>query len=81
MDVAREKTTGYVKRSTVVRLATAAGFRLAGESDVNANPKDTHDWPKGVWTLPPTFAAGDADRARYAAVGESDRMTLKFIKP
>jgi predicted methyltransferase len=81
MDVAREKTSGYVKRSTVIRLATAAGFRLAGASDVNANPKDTHDWPKGVWTLPPTLTLGDQDRARYQAVGESDRMTLKFVKP
>ena len=81
MDAAREKTTGYVKRSTVIRLATAAGFRLAGSSDVNANPKDDHDHPKGVWTLPPSYALGDADHAKYAAIGESDRMTLKFVKP
>lgn len=81
MDAAREKTTGYVRRSTVVRLATAAGFRLAGSSDVNANPKDDHDHAKGVWTLPPSYALGDVDRAKYAAIGESDRMTLKFVKP
>jgi predicted methyltransferase len=48
---------------------------------VNANPKDTKDYPEGVWTLPPNFRLGDKDRARYAAIGESDRMTLKFVKP
>lgn len=81
MDVAREKTTGYVKRSTVIRLAMAAGFQLVAASDVNANPKDDHDHPKGVWTLPPTYQLGDVDKAKYAAIGESDRMTLKFVKP
>jgi predicted methyltransferase len=81
MDVAREKTTGYVKRSTVIRLAMAAGFQLVAASDVNANPKDDHDHPKGVWTLPPTYELGDTDKAKYAAIGESDRMTLKFVKP
>jgi predicted methyltransferase len=81
MDSALEKKSGYLKRSTIIRLATAAGFELAGESPVNANPKDTHDWPGGVWTLPPTYRIGDTDRARYQAIGESDRMTLKFIKP
>ena len=80
-DAARERDSGYVKRSSVIRLAEAAGFRLAGESAVNANPKDTHDHPQGVWTLPPTFALKDVDRAKYAAIGESDRMTLKFVKP
>ncbi len=81
MDTAREKTSGYIKRSTVVRLAQQAGFRLAGESRVNANPKDTHDHPEGVWTLPPTYRLKDVDRAKYAAIGESDRFTLKFVKP
>ncbi len=81
MDVAREKTTGYVKRSTVIRLALAAGFQLAGTSEINANPRDDHDHPKGVWTLPPSYDLGDVDRQRYAAIGESDRMTLKFVKP
>lgn len=80
-DSALERTSGYVKRSTVVRLAEAAGFRLAGESEVNANPKDSADWPQGVWTLPPALRLGEADRAKYIAVGESDRMTLKFVKP
>lgn len=80
-DSALEKKSGYIKRSTIIRLATAAGFKLAGESPVNANPKDTHDWPEGVWTLPPTYKLGDADRAKYQAIGESDRLTLKFVKP
>ena len=76
-----EGKSGYMKRSSVLAYATKAGFRLAGESAVNANPKDTHDYPKGVWTLPPNYAEKDVDRARYAAIGESDRMTLKFVKP
>ncbi len=80
-DSAAEKATGYIKRSTVVALAQAAGFTLADESTVNANPKDTHDWPKGVWTLPPSLDLGDKDREKYLAIGESDRMTLKFVKP
>ncbi|WP_156677717.1 class I SAM-dependent methyltransferase [Sphingomonas profundi] len=80
-DAALEKTSGYIKRSTVVRLATAAGFKLAAESEVNANPKDPANWPNGVWTLPPTLSQGDVDRAKYVAIGESDRMTLKFVKP
>lgn len=81
MDTAREKTSGYIKRSTVVRLAQEAGFTLAGASPVNANAKDTHDHPEGVWTLPPTYRLKDVDRATYAAIGESDRFTLKFVKP
>jgi predicted methyltransferase len=70
-----------MKRSSVVAFATKAGFKLAGESAINANPKDTHAWPDGVWTLPPVYRLGDKGRAKYAAVGESDRMTLRFIKP
>jgi len=81
MDTAKERTSGYMKVSTVRALAEKAGFRFAGSSEVNANRKDTHDYPKGVWTLPPSYAEGDTDRARYAAIGESDRMTLKFVKP
>jgi predicted methyltransferase len=80
-DAAREKTSGYVKVSTVRRLAEQAGFRFAGASEVNANPKDTADWPDGVWTLPPVLRLKDKDREKYLAVGESDRMTLKFVKP
>ena len=77
----RERTSGYIKTSTVRRLAEEAGFRFAGASEVNANPKDTADWPNGVWTLPPSLGLGDQDRERYLAIGESDRMTLKFVKP
>lgn len=80
-DSTLEKSTGYVKKSTIIHLAEAAGFKFAGESQVNANPKDTHDWPQGVWTLPPTYRLGNVDRDTYAAIGESDRLTLKFVKP
>jgi predicted methyltransferase len=73
--------TGYVQEATVIKFAEAAGFKLAGRSEVNANPKDTTDHPDGVWTLPPTYALKDKDRAKYQAIGESDRMTLKFVKP
>jgi predicted methyltransferase len=80
-DVELERKSGYMKVSTVRRLAEAAGFKYVGASEVNANPKDTKDYPKGVWTLPPRFAEGDTDKAKYQAIGESDRMTLKFRKP
>jgi predicted methyltransferase len=77
------KTTGqaYVGEQYAIDLIQSAGFRLLGQSNINRNPKDTKDYPKGVWTLPPSYAEGDKDRARYAAIGESDRFTLKFIKP
>lgn len=80
-DAARERSSGYIKVSTVRALAEAAGFEFAGSSEINANPKDTHDWAEGVWTLPPSLALGDKDREKYVAIGESDRMTLKFVKP
>jgi predicted methyltransferase len=80
-DAERERTSGYIKVSTVRRLAEAAGFQFAGASEVNANPKDTADWENGVWTLPPSLGQGEKDREKYLAIGESDRMTLKFIKP
>ncbi len=73
--------SGYVREDSVITLAEEAGFILAGKSDINANPKDTKDHPKGVWTLPPSLALKDVDRDKYLAIGESDRMTLKFIKP
>jgi predicted methyltransferase len=73
--------SGYVHEAVVIRFAEKAGFKLAGKSEINANPKDTADHPEGVWTLPPTYALKDKDRARYQAIGESDRMTLKFVKP
>ena len=71
---------GYLRQSDVVRLFELNGFELYAQSEINANPDDPADWPQGVWTLPPTYALGDADRARYEAVGESDRMTLLFRK-
>jgi predicted methyltransferase len=80
-DAERERTSGYVKVSTVRRLAEAAGFRLAAQAEINANPRDTADWPRGVWTLPPALRLGAQDRERYLAIGESDRMTLRFVKP
>jgi predicted methyltransferase len=73
--------SGYLTEEYVIGLAEKAGFKLAGKSEINANAKDTKDHPEGVWTLPPTLRLKDRDREKYLAVGESDRMTLKFIKP
>jgi predicted methyltransferase len=73
--------SGYVRADYAIALAKAAGFELVGQSEINANPKDTKDYPQGVWTLPPTYREGDANRDRYAAIGESDRFTLRFRKP
>jgi predicted methyltransferase len=75
------KFTGYVPQETVIALAEGAGFVLEASSEINANPRDTADYPGGVWTLPPTLREGDKDRERYLAIGESDRMTLRFRKP
>lgn len=80
-DAERERSSGYIKTSTIRKLAADAGFEFVAESAINANPKDSADWPKGVWTLPPSYANKDVDRAKYEAIGESDRMTLKFRKP
>jgi predicted methyltransferase len=73
--------TGYVHEAYVIALAEKAGFKLAEKSEINANPKDTADHKNGVWALPPSFANKDEDRAKFAAIGESDRMTLKFVEP
>jgi predicted methyltransferase len=73
--------TGYVAESAVIELAERAGFVLEERSEINANPNDDHDHPDGVWTLPPTLRLGETDRAQYEAIGESDRMTLRFRKP
>jgi predicted methyltransferase len=73
--------SGYVREDYAVALIERAGFRLAGRSEVNANPRDTKDHPEGVWTLPPTYRMKEVDRAKYAAIGESDRFTLRFVKP
>ncbi|WNC74258.1 methyltransferase [Thalassotalea psychrophila] len=73
--------SGYFPQQLTIDLATAAGFELAASSEINANPKDTADHAKGVWTLPPVLRLGEQDKAKYLAIGESDRMTLKFVKP
>jgi len=73
--------SGYVNEDYAIRLIEGQGFRLVGKSQVNANPQDTKDYEQGVWTLPPTYRLGDKDREKYAQIGESDRFTLKFIKP
>jgi predicted methyltransferase len=71
---------GYVPEKWTIDQIEAAGFKLSKKSEVNANAKDTKDYPEGVWTLPPTFRLKDKDHDKYAAIGESDRMTLKFVK-
>lgn len=73
--------SGYVLEKDVIAMAKKAGFKLDAKSEINANPKDTKNYPEGVWTLPPVLRLKDKDRARYLAIGESDRMTLRFIKP
>jgi predicted methyltransferase len=73
-------SNGYVREDYAIELAEKAGFQLLGRSEVNANPKDTKDYSAGVWALPPTFRLKDQDRAKYAAIGESDRFTLTFVK-
>lgn len=75
-------TNGYISEERMISLARAAGFELVGRSDVNRNPKDTHNHKNGVWTLPPDLAVPQGeDRQKYIDIGESDRMTLKFRKP
>ncbi|MET3117143.1 putative methyltransferase [Undibacterium sp. GrIS 1.8] len=73
--------TGYLPEEYVIALAQQAGFKLVGKSEVNANPKDTKDYVKGVWTLPPTYADKENNRQKYKEIGESDRFTLRFVKP
>jgi len=80
-DLATMKESGYLTEALVIDLAQKAGFVLAAKSEVNANPKDTTDHPNGVWTLPPNNQHDAADDAKYKAIGESDRMTLRFTKP
>ncbi|GGP53278.1 methyltransferase [Shewanella saliphila] len=72
--------SGYMDENQMVELAKKYGFELTASSEVNANPKDSKDYPKGVWTLPPRLAMGDQDKQKYIDIGESDRMTLKFTK-
>ncbi|MDU0353676.1 methyltransferase [Paraglaciecola aquimarina] len=79
-DSAQSKS-GYMKQSFVVAAAEKAGFKLVAENPVNLNALDTADHEKGVWTLPPSLRLGEKDQAKYLAIGESSRMTLKFVKP
>ena len=73
--------SGYVREDEAIRLIESQGFALVAQSEINANPKDTKDYPQGVWTLPPVYRLGEKDKDTYAAIGESDRFTLKFVKP
>jgi predicted methyltransferase len=77
----REAFSGYVPEETVIAIAEKAGFVLEARSEINANPKDSADHSAGVWTLPPSLRLGEQDREKYLAIGESDRMTLRFRKP
>lgn len=72
---------GYMSEKAVIAMAKKAGFKLVEKSDINANPKDTKNYPDGVWDLPPTLKQKDKNRDKYLTIGESDRMTLKFVKP
>ena len=73
--------SGYVREDFAIAMIENAGFKLVARSEINANPKDTKDYELGVWTLPPVYTQGDKEREKYAAIGESDRFTLKFVKP
>jgi predicted methyltransferase len=73
--------SGYVRQDYAIKLVESVGFKFAGASEVNANPRDTKDYSVGVWALPPTYRLKDVDHAKYEAIGESDRFTLKFVKP
>jgi len=72
--------SGYVREDVAIKLIEKVGFKLAAKSEVNSNPKDTKDYPEGVWTLPPTYSLGAKDRAKYQAIGESDRFTHRYVK-
>lgn len=72
---------GYVSKERTIQMAESVGFKLVAESDILRNPKDTKDYERGVWSLLPNFAMGDKDRDKHAAIGESDRFLLKFVKP
>ena len=73
--------SGYLREDYTIQLVESVGFKFVAKSEVNANPKDTKDYVSGVWTLPPTLRLKDQDRAKYQAIGESDRFTMKFVKP
>jgi predicted methyltransferase len=73
--------SGYVREDFAIQTIESVGFKLVSKSEINANPKDTKNYPKGVWTLPPNYAEGETDKAKYTAIGESDRFTMLFQKP
>lgn len=75
------KKSAYVTEQQVIEFAELAGFELEAKSEINANPRDTKDYEGGVWTLPPVLREGEKNREQYIAIGESDRMTLRFVKP
>ena len=79
MPTSESPPNAYVHEDYAVTMIESVGFELLGKSDINNNPKDTKDYP--VWSLPPNYMNGDKDRAKYEAIGESDRFTLKFMKP
>ncbi|MBU2883832.1 methyltransferase [Psychrosphaera sp. B3R10] len=79
--IASSASEGYMDELYVIDAVTQAGFELEASSNINANPNDTKDYPRGVYTLPPTLAMGNVERDKYLQIGESDRMTLKFVKP
>ena len=81
ISLAKSAETGYMAEAFVIERARAAGFGAVTSSEVNANPRDDKDHPNGVWSLPPTLEGGDVDRDKFLAIGESDRMTLRFVKP
>ena len=76
-----QEASGYMSQDYVIDMATQAGFEFVASAEINANPKDTADHPQGVWSLPPSLRMGEESRDHYLAIGESDRMTLKFRKP
>ena len=80
-DMTDSAKRGYVPEAALVTLVESVGFELTARSDVNANPRDTKDYEDGVWTLPPVYVRKDEGRDQYTAIGESDRMTLRFVKP
>ena len=75
------KSSGYVTEAHAIEVALNNGFELVAKSEINANPEDTKDHPKGVWTLPPRLRLDEVDREKYESIAESDRMTLLFRKP
>ena len=79
-DMKKKFKNGYVKESFLIDFIEKIGFKFVEKSEINANSNDTKDYTKGVWTLPPRLVLGEKDKDKYLDIGESDRMTLKFVK-